>query len=138
MLEGETGRCYIGPDRAQTRAALREVLADLPEAEFARLMDDPDRCVHVMAPAGNVFYQVASHRIIVTGAATGEKVEVHTEWVFLHPFLEHLSVIETRSQVAQAFTMALARLAGHSDLAALQLAGSTEAVVPAGGVRRPN
>jgi hypothetical protein len=138
MLECKTGRCYIGPDRAQTRAALRGVLADLPEPEFARLMDDPDRCVQVMAPACNAFLQVATHQIIVTGAGIGEKVEVHTEWIFLSPLLERLSVIETRSYVAQALTAALARLAGHTDLEVLEIAGWTGPVGPAGGVPRPN
>lgn len=138
MLEGKTGRCYIGPDRAQTRAALRGVLADLPEAELAHLMDDPDRCVHVMAPACNDVIEVDTHQIIVTGAGIGEKIEVHTERIFLSPLLERLSAIETRSYVAQALTVALARLAGHTDLEVLEIAGWTGPVGPAGGIPRPS
>jgi hypothetical protein len=137
MLEGETGRFYIGPDRVQTRAALKGVLADLAETEFARLAD-AERCVQVMAPVCGRFFEVGTHRIILTGAGTGEKVEVHTEFVYLSPLLEHLSPSEVHLYVAQALTLALERLAGHSDIAALQIAGLLGAGSPPGGASRPN
>jgi hypothetical protein len=133
MLEGKTGRCYIGSDRVQTRVALKGVLADLTETEFARLADT-DRCIQIVAPACHIVFQVGTHQIIPAAAG----VEVRTAFVYLSPLLERASLGEAQSCVAQALTVALEWLAGRSDIALLQIAGVAGARSPAGGAARPS
>jgi hypothetical protein len=137
ILDGQAGIGWcIASDRAETRAALAEILGGMPDPQFAALLQG-ELHIQVTAPPCVAVFYVGSYRAILAGAADAKEVEIRTELVYLCSSLERLSFPEVKAAVAQALTVATERLAGRSDLQALQIAGMAGGGSCPGGAQRP-
>jgi hypothetical protein len=136
ILDGQAGiGWYIASDRVETRAALAKILVEMPDSQFAALLQG-ELHIQVTAPPCAAGFYVGSFRATLAGGAGAEEVTVRTEFVYLCSSLERLSFPEVKAAAAQALTVAMERLAGRSDLQALQIAGMADGGLCPGGTQR--
>jgi hypothetical protein len=134
FLEG--GAWYIAEDREQTRRALVDFLASIPEEEFVSLTVDPS--ILLIATSSHRAGTVVPRKIALSEIpAACAHFERQFHVVHLDPKIEQYGCTELRRVVVETLSFAMAIIAGIDEGRALKVAGEAKRMAGQEGSARP-